>query len=131
MTPASQRYAVIDVDSHVTEPPDLWTSRISTKKWGDLVPHVKFSEYLQMDRWYVGDNRLPATKPRSPTLPEFRAVEHELRRHGSYPKAVWQLSYAELCTVETPWPDFREDELDAVLAEYATRVRRFGGLVRK
>ena len=55
MTPASQRYAVIDVDSHVTEPPDLWTSRISTKKWGDLVPHVKFSEYLQMDRWYVGD----------------------------------------------------------------------------
>src|SRR5262245_2026601 len=44
---------------------------------------------------------------------------------------LWQLSYAELVSVETPWPDFREEELDAVLAEYATRVRRFGGLVSK
>src|SRR5215213_10532563 len=43
--------------------------------------------------WGSGDSRLPPTKPRSPTLPELRAVEHELRRHGSYPKAVWQLSY--------------------------------------
>lgn len=44
---------------------------------------------------------------------------------------LWQLSYAELCTVETAWPEFREDELDAVLAEFGTRERRFGGLVRK
>src|SRR5687767_10905409 len=40
---------------------------------------------------------------------------------------LWQLSYAELCTVETAWPDFREDELDSVLSEYGTRERRFGG----
>ena len=33
------RYKVIDVDTHVTEPPDVWTSRVSSK-WGDLVPHV-------------------------------------------------------------------------------------------
>src|SRR5215217_8645 len=52
----------------------------------ERVGHVVF--------WGSGDSRLPPTKPRSPTLPEFRAVEHELRRHGSYPKAVWQLSYA-------------------------------------
>ena len=58
-TSASQRFAVIDVDSHVTEPPDLWTSRISTRKWGDLVPHVVFDERLQMQRWLVGDRRLP------------------------------------------------------------------------
>src|SRR5215212_9156495 len=44
--------------------------------------------------WGSDDSRVPPTKPRSPTLPEFRAVERELRRHGSYPKAVWQLSYA-------------------------------------
>jgi len=30
---------LIDTDSHVTEPPDLWTSRVS-KHWGDDVPHV-------------------------------------------------------------------------------------------
>ena len=60
VTSLTERYAVIDVDSHVTEPPDLWTSRISTAKWGDLVPHVVFDERLQMQRWMVGDSRLPA-----------------------------------------------------------------------
>jgi undecaprenyl diphosphate synthase len=44
---------------------------------------------------------------------------------------LWQLSYAELVSVETAWPDFREEELEAVLAEYGTRERRFGGLLRK
>jgi undecaprenyl diphosphate synthase len=44
---------------------------------------------------------------------------------------LWQLSYAELHVVETPWPDFREEELELALAEYGTRERRFGGLVRK
>ena len=34
-----ERYAVADADSHIIEPADLWTSRISAK-WGDLVPHV-------------------------------------------------------------------------------------------
>lgn len=33
-------YKVIDVDTHVSEAEDLWTSRVSVKKWGDLVPHV-------------------------------------------------------------------------------------------
>jgi predicted TIM-barrel fold metal-dependent hydrolase len=33
-------YRVVDVDTHVSEPEDLWTSRVSTKKWGDNVPHV-------------------------------------------------------------------------------------------
>src|SRR5215210_2250223 len=44
--------------------------------------------------WGSGDSRVPPTKPPRPALPEFRAVEHVLRRNGSYPKAVWQLSYA-------------------------------------
>ena len=29
------RYKVIDVDTHVTEPRDVWTSRVSSK-WFDL-----------------------------------------------------------------------------------------------
>jgi predicted TIM-barrel fold metal-dependent hydrolase len=52
-----ERFAVADVDSHIIEPPDLWTSRISPK-WGDLVPHVKFDERRGEDRWYVGSKRL-------------------------------------------------------------------------
>jgi undecaprenyl diphosphate synthase len=40
---------------------------------------------------------------------------------------LWQLAYAELVFVETPWPDFGEADLRAALSEYATRERRFGG----
>jgi predicted TIM-barrel fold metal-dependent hydrolase len=52
-----ERYAVADVDSHIIEPADLWTSRISSK-WGDLVPHVRFHERRQEDVWYIGDKKL-------------------------------------------------------------------------
>ena len=31
--------AIIDVDTHVIEPPDLWTSRLGSK-WGDTLPHI-------------------------------------------------------------------------------------------
>ena len=35
------QYRVIDTDTHVIEPYDLWTSRLSVDKWGDKVPHVR------------------------------------------------------------------------------------------
>jgi undecaprenyl diphosphate synthase len=40
---------------------------------------------------------------------------------------LWQLAYAELVFVETLWPDFGEDDLRQAVAEYAGRLRRFGG----
>lgn len=49
-----ERIKVIDADTHVSEPADLWTSRVSTKKWGDLVPNVKFDPAIKEDRWYMG-----------------------------------------------------------------------------
>ncbi|TDC70731.1 amidohydrolase [Actinomadura sp. GC306] len=52
-----ERYAVADADSHIIEPADLWTSRVSAK-WGDLVPHVRFHERRQEDYWYIGDRKL-------------------------------------------------------------------------
>jgi predicted TIM-barrel fold metal-dependent hydrolase len=55
--PLCERYAVADVDSHIIEPPDLWTSRVSSR-WGDLVPHVRFHERRQEDYWYIGDQKL-------------------------------------------------------------------------
>ena len=39
---------------------------------------------------------------------------------------IWQSAYAELLTSETLWPDFGPADLDAALAEYASRTRRFG-----
>ena len=46
------RIKAIDVDTHITEPSDVWTSRVS-KKWGDRVPHVERRE--GRDIWLIGD----------------------------------------------------------------------------
>src|SRR5437879_6164603 len=48
---------VIDVDTHIIEPYDLWTSRASVKKYGDLVPHVRADEN-GVDTWYAGEKML-------------------------------------------------------------------------
>jgi len=39
---------------------------------------------------------------------------------------IWQGAYAELLSTQTLWPDFSEADLDAALAEYASRQRRYG-----
>ncbi|MDP3901278.1 MAG: polyprenyl diphosphate synthase [bacterium] len=39
---------------------------------------------------------------------------------------LWQAAYAELFFEPKYWPDFTEEDLDRVLAEYARRQRRFG-----
>ncbi len=39
---------------------------------------------------------------------------------------LWQGAYAELVFTPVLWPDFREADLDAALAEFTQRQRRFG-----
>ena len=39
---------------------------------------------------------------------------------------LWQAAYAEFYFTDTLWPDFGAEELDAALADYAGRERRFG-----
>lgn len=39
---------------------------------------------------------------------------------------LWRAAYAELLFIQKHWPDFNESDLDAALAEYASRQRRFG-----
>jgi len=39
---------------------------------------------------------------------------------------LWQIAYSELYFTECLWPDFDDAELDAALAAYAGRERRFG-----
>ncbi len=41
---------------------------------------------------------------------------------------LWQAAYSELVFTECLWPEFDESELDAALAAYARRDRRFGGV---
>jgi undecaprenyl diphosphate synthase len=80
----------------------------------------------------------------APSRPSFAAVD--LRRHLYAPEMhdpellirtsgeqrisnflLWQLAYSELYFSAKLWPDFAEADLDAALAEYARRQRRFGG----
>src|SRR5690606_28106485 len=53
----ADRFPVVDVDTHVTEPPDLWTSRVSSK-WGNLVPHVAPDPKTGRQRWWIGETKL-------------------------------------------------------------------------
>jgi undecaprenyl diphosphate synthase len=39
---------------------------------------------------------------------------------------LWQVAYAELYFTDCLWPDFDETQLDAALAAFANRERRFG-----
>jgi undecaprenyl diphosphate synthase len=43
---------------------------------------------------------------------------------------LWECAYAELAFVETYWPDFDEQHLEAALADFGRRERRFGGRPR-
>ena len=40
---------------------------------------------------------------------------------------LWQAAYAELIFVPCLWPDFDRDALEAAIADFAQRDRRFGG----
>jgi undecaprenyl diphosphate synthase len=44
---------------------------------------------------------------------------------------MWQAAYSELVFVPIHWPDFDRAALEGAIAEFATRERRFGGLVAK
>ncbi|TVP88589.1 MAG: di-trans,poly-cis-decaprenylcistransferase [Pseudomonadaceae bacterium] len=39
---------------------------------------------------------------------------------------LWQLAYAELYFSDLFWPDFKQDAMQAALADFASRQRRFG-----
>lgn len=49
---------IIDTDTHITEPRDTWTARMSKKKWGDQIPTVRFVEEAQEEYWFLGDTRM-------------------------------------------------------------------------
>ena len=40
---------------------------------------------------------------------------------------LWQAAYAEMLFVDTLWPDFKPDDLEQALEDFARRERRYGG----
>jgi uncharacterized protein len=49
---------IVDTDTHLTEPADLWTSRMSQQRWGDLIPHVLPIDDGAREAWFIGDKRV-------------------------------------------------------------------------
>lgn len=61
--------------------------------------------------------------------PDLPQVDLVIRTSGEQRLSnfmLWRVAYAELLFVEPHWPAFSEGDLDAALAEYASRTRRFG-----
>ena len=81
---------IIDTDTHVVEPPDLWTSRIASK-WGDNVPTCEWDAAPQEDAWYIGTERVGAVGragngrlarvPAVPPAPVLRHRSGDVGRH--------------------------------------------------
>jgi predicted TIM-barrel fold metal-dependent hydrolase len=89
MTDLFDRYRVIDVDSHVSEPADLWTSRVASK-WGDSVPHIR--NLGGKDIWYIGDQLVMPVGPTAiagfdGTLPEFPDTMADIPAGAHLPQA--------------------------------------------
>ena len=79
------RHRPIDVDTHITEPPDVWTSRVASK-WGDKVPHVVNQE--GRDLWMIGDQMLGG--PGFTTAAGFDGSYPESREgFHDIPKSSW------------------------------------------
>ena len=80
-------YKRIDVDSHIQEKPNTWTSRMSKAKWGDLVPHLR--DWEGADSWFIygepaarrGPALCPAVMPDRVTMPD---------RWEEVPKSVYE-----------------------------------------
>jgi predicted TIM-barrel fold metal-dependent hydrolase len=56
----ADRFKIIDVDTHVIEPPDLWTSRMP-KRSADRVPHIETDSRTGDDIWVMGNK--PMARP--------------------------------------------------------------------
>jgi uncharacterized protein len=107
---------VVDTDTHVVEPPDLWVSRVP-KRWAERVPHVARHPQTGNHHWRIGDHWLMAVgfyaaagwkefPPHSPAELEdvdpgtWKAAER-LERMDEY--GIWaQVLYPNLIGFEAP-----------------------------
>jgi undecaprenyl diphosphate synthase len=73
------------------------------------------------------DERAISARMYRPDLPDPDLIIRTAGEQRTSNFLLWQAAYAEMYVTETLWPDFGPEDLRAALAEYASRVRRFGG----
>ncbi len=81
----SVRHPVIDVDTHITEPPDTWTTRMASK-WGDAIPRVE--NVGGYDMWLI--NGVPYAKPGHTAMAGFDGTLPDApKTFADMPRAAW------------------------------------------
>ena len=73
------------------------------------------------------DEAAIATRLYNPELPDPDLIIRTAGERRVSNFLLWQSAYSEMLVTETLWPDFDVADLKAALADYASRVRRFGG----
>ena len=80
------QHRAIDTDSHITEPPDVWTARVSDK-WGDAVPHVR--NVKGRDVWFIRDE--PCGAPGYTSMAGFDGSFPDAREgFHDIPESTWK-----------------------------------------
>jgi predicted TIM-barrel fold metal-dependent hydrolase len=82
-------YQIIDVDTHITEPADLWTSRVASRH-RDHVPHVRRVD--GRDLWFLEGEQIAIVGGTAPAgwtrpMPEFPPGYDHVLRAAFDPKA--------------------------------------------
>jgi undecaprenyl diphosphate synthase len=62
-----------------------------------------------------------------PDLPEPDLIIRTAGEHRVSNFLLWQSAYSEMLVSETLWPDYDVADLKAAIADYGSRVRKFGG----
>jgi len=80
------QYTFIDADTHITEPADVWTSRVPAK-WKDSVPQVLWDSESQEEVWHIGGNALMPVGFTALAGFDGKFPEHPARYQDSHPGA--------------------------------------------
>ncbi len=73
------------------------------------------------------DEAAISTRLYNPDLPDPDLIIRTAGERRVSNFLLWQSAYAEMLVTDTLWPDFDVDDLKAAIADYGSRVRRFGG----
>ena len=73
------------------------------------------------------DEAAIASRLYHPDLPEPDLIIRTAGEKRMSNFLLWQSAYSELYLTDTLWPDFDRADLELAVADYAGRVRRFGG----
>jgi len=93
---------IIDTDTHVSEPPDLWTSRLPASL-GDSIMHVRWDDALKAEVWTAGDRVI--TKAWAGAMygwgePFPSAPPHQADAHPASYDATARLAAMDQCGID-------------------------------